>query len=356
MLAEDGDDNHDATVAFVKLRGIIASYLEAGIYDQSFLQTAGQSISAATALQIANESGQQIYKVTSNNAGSIVSQLQIDSQVKSDIANAAASGFEIIVPQRNLTVGAFTGAGYIITDPSTGSGQYLISGGRNGGSSGSGASAYPLPQIPATPIFGLMVGSSVRSASAGVLVKNGVLDSLVFSGAAVGTGGEAAGGGAVIGLGPLGVVLAALIACLAVASASEHAIEERYPPARRVFRHYTTAAVAPLIDVSGTVIAGRDGGDAGFGVYTEEPPNEAIGCPMSDTDVANVMYRYNIDPAKGDRDAYVQFAITRSGYWERVIDKYLNNKGATETIFRLLFVYYGPFAVAIEPAGACYGG
>jgi len=49
-----------------------------------------------------------------------------------DIRNALAAGKDVTVHQAPITQSGWTGSGYIITDPATGAGAYMISGGANG--------------------------------------------------------------------------------------------------------------------------------------------------------------------------------------------------------------------------------
>ena len=60
-------------------------------------------------------------------------QLQQSADVMDEIQNAIAAGKEVTVSQGTVTVGGWTGAGYIIVDPQTGAGAYMIEGGANGG-------------------------------------------------------------------------------------------------------------------------------------------------------------------------------------------------------------------------------
>jgi hypothetical protein len=52
--------------------------------------------------------------------------------VQAEIQEAVATGKHALVSQHNVTVGGWTGVGYIIIDPETGAGAYQISGGANG--------------------------------------------------------------------------------------------------------------------------------------------------------------------------------------------------------------------------------
>lgn len=96
-------------------------------------QHPGEAVSAVKALAIANAQGQKIYRITMANINAVLPQLAIDQDVKSEIQNAVAVGKEATVSQSNITVSGWTGVGYIIEDPATGSAAYKISGGANGG-------------------------------------------------------------------------------------------------------------------------------------------------------------------------------------------------------------------------------
>jgi PKD repeat protein len=53
--------------------------------------------------------------------------------VREEIINAVSTGKTVVIPQRDVTQGRWVGTGYIIQDPVTGAGAYLIEGGYNGG-------------------------------------------------------------------------------------------------------------------------------------------------------------------------------------------------------------------------------
>lgn len=54
--------------------------------------------------------------------------------MKADVQNLVAAGRIVTVPERDIVVGDWQGAGYIAIDPATGAGGYIISGGLAGGS------------------------------------------------------------------------------------------------------------------------------------------------------------------------------------------------------------------------------
>jgi len=70
--------------------------------------------------------------IYSSNLASVLPQLNLDDEVIYDIQTAVAYGKQVTVSQSNINFNGWTGAGYIIFDPVTGGGAYLISGGLNG--------------------------------------------------------------------------------------------------------------------------------------------------------------------------------------------------------------------------------
>lgn len=130
--AIDGDKN--ITVQFALNAGLTSSALEHVMPQQMFSNHASiaNSISAVKALQIANEQEIPIYTINKNNINNILQYLQVDSDVKADIQNAVNAGKEVTVSKSNINFNVWTGCGYIIIDPTTGDGAYMINGGLSG--------------------------------------------------------------------------------------------------------------------------------------------------------------------------------------------------------------------------------
>ncbi|MEW6418769.1 MAG: transglutaminase-like domain-containing protein [Nitrospirota bacterium] len=114
---------------FIKHRGLNSSYLEHKIIENLLEE---EAISAVKALQIAAQNGIPIYTITNSNIDSIMPILTISNDDKEDIRNAINAGKEVIVSRDNITLFDWTGVGYIVRDPNTGSGSYMISGSLNG--------------------------------------------------------------------------------------------------------------------------------------------------------------------------------------------------------------------------------
>jgi len=92
------------------------------------------TVSAVKALRIANENGIPIYSLDSIDAyNAVSSQLQLFSNVRSDVVNGLNAGKTVVVHQSPITFYDWHGFGYIITDPATSDASYMISSGSNGG-------------------------------------------------------------------------------------------------------------------------------------------------------------------------------------------------------------------------------
>ena len=92
-----------------------------------------QAVSRVKALQLANAQGQQIYKIDQTNIDEVLPKLNLSSTIKQDIQSSVNAGKYVITHTDNVSVPGWSGAGYAVIDPLTGSDAYMISGGENGG-------------------------------------------------------------------------------------------------------------------------------------------------------------------------------------------------------------------------------
>jgi transglutaminase-like putative cysteine protease len=120
-------------VAFFVQAGYQGSFMEGAAFDQFEDQPIRTSISAVQLIADALAVGIPVYHVTPANAATVLPRLSLSAAVESDIANAIAAGRTVLVPERNLDRGPWSGVGYIVQDEATGAGAYLISGGVSGG-------------------------------------------------------------------------------------------------------------------------------------------------------------------------------------------------------------------------------
>jgi hypothetical protein len=133
-LVVSRDNRRDIQRAYVWQSGLRQSALEHLIPERLFAdaQHPGEAVSAIKALAVASQQGQRLYTITSGNVATVLPQLTIAPDVKGEIHEAVTTGRLAMVSQHPVTVGSWTGVGYIILDPETGSGAYKISGGANG--------------------------------------------------------------------------------------------------------------------------------------------------------------------------------------------------------------------------------
>ncbi len=115
---------------FMTVSGTIGSAYEHTIIEE--LHQDGQAVSAVKILSIANQQGIPIYTIDSTNSATILPLLRISAETMSDIQNAIAAGKRVTIPGQSIQYYDWHGDGYIVTDPDTGAGAYVISGGLNG--------------------------------------------------------------------------------------------------------------------------------------------------------------------------------------------------------------------------------
>jgi len=134
VVVQARDGNKATYLNFMRSTGLTSSALEHSVPEQLFStpDNPAQGISAVKALQIANSQGIPIYTINRTNINTILPQLQVDEDTIIDIVNAVAAGKEVTVSKTNINFNNWTGCGYIIFDPDTGAGVYMISGGLNG--------------------------------------------------------------------------------------------------------------------------------------------------------------------------------------------------------------------------------
>ncbi|MFH1672764.1 MAG: hypothetical protein ABIF87_05000, partial [Pseudomonadota bacterium] len=133
VKALDGDNNK--AVQFMLNSGMNSSALEHEVPEKLFStpDDPAEGISAVKALKIANDQGIPIYTINQSNMATVLPQLQIDHLAKMDIENAVNAGKVVTVSKETIDFNGWTGCGYIILNPDTGAGAYMISGGLSGG-------------------------------------------------------------------------------------------------------------------------------------------------------------------------------------------------------------------------------
>lgn len=152
--ASDGDNHKRFNKAFQM--GLLSSALEHAIPEQMFSteENPAEAISAVKALQKANAAGKRIYHITPDNQASILPHIHHNQLAMDEIRDALNAGKEVITHTNAVSVPGWSGAGYILFDPETGSGAYKIGGGHNGGflkkvskALGPAAAGFPLTKL-----------------------------------------------------------------------------------------------------------------------------------------------------------------------------------------------------------------
>lgn len=115
--------------------GMLKSALEHLIPQQNFESEdeSGEAVSAVAAIARAQAEGQRMFRITQENLDEAMSEISISAESRQDIQRAVSQfGYEAFVHEAPITVPGWRGSGYILTNPDTGAGTYMIDGGKNG--------------------------------------------------------------------------------------------------------------------------------------------------------------------------------------------------------------------------------
>jgi len=75
----------------------------------------------------------KIWTIDRSNLSTALAEIHLDDDVEAEIRSSVIAGKTVTTHTDQITYNGWTGEGYIITDPETGTGAYKISGGSNGG-------------------------------------------------------------------------------------------------------------------------------------------------------------------------------------------------------------------------------
>ena len=116
---------------FQILTGMTSSALEHSMFGTII---GVEAISTIKALEIANAQGIPVHKIDAENVATKLALLQVGNEIEADIINAVNAGKVITISERKVQLNNWNGIGYIILDPTTGAGAYMISSRISGGS------------------------------------------------------------------------------------------------------------------------------------------------------------------------------------------------------------------------------
>ncbi len=239
--------------AYMQQSGTNSSFLEGAIFDQLFGKNIGDSISAVSAMKLANDQGIPIYRVDANNVSTVLPKLQVANEIKTEVTNAVNAGLVVQIPKNNITQLGWTGVGYIISNPVDGTGAYRISGGLNGGDSGTGVNTViPTPQVPVTGPMAFVISGIASSAGIGFEVNGSVITGIAIAPELIATGAY---------LAFMGVILLIWAALKSIAD------KFNPPPRWEPYRHYTNVYSIPLILGTNMLRVGELEGTYGYGLY-----------------------------------------------------------------------------------------
>jgi hypothetical protein len=131
----DKDNNRERWVAFNRATGARMSAMEHLVPEEMYSteDNPAHGISAVKALRLAAAEGQKIWTITQSNLSQAMAALNLSSSVEADIRNAVRAGKEVTAHEDTINFHGRPSAGYMVIDPETGAGGYLIAGGENGG-------------------------------------------------------------------------------------------------------------------------------------------------------------------------------------------------------------------------------
>jgi len=297
--------------AYMQQSGANSSFLEGAVLDQLFGKNIGDSISAVSAMKLANDQGIPIYGIDAGNVAATLPKLQVSQEIKDEVANAVNAGLTVQIPKTNISQLGWNGVGYIITNPTDGTAAYRISGGLNGGDSPSEqAFVQPTPKLPAIGISTFLVG---------IIASNMGLKLKIAGGCIVGITATAPVAIPV----PIGnpwALLCVILLGLIVAALKEtvSTMEKDKPENWVILRHYTTFAdydkimTPTAFDLTGSplyFLIGSGGGECPVTSIFGGPylTNDLFEEPITFAMKENISMMLGIkDPPPGNNPAYVE--------------------------------------------------
>ena len=128
------DGNASKHVPYMFLTGYDGSTMENRIFEDTYEQ---EAVSTIKILELASDAGIPVFRIITSIAADAPGLSQPASVVNA-INAALAQGHHVIVPRNGMTIGNWSGTGYIDLNPNTGAAGYIISGGISGAVSGNG--------------------------------------------------------------------------------------------------------------------------------------------------------------------------------------------------------------------------
>ena len=122
----DNHDKDDLGRAHKLAYSSFTSCSEHGSLEQT--QDVGEAISTVKGLYLAMLNGQKVFTVTSSNRGTVLPQLNYSSSFKDTLSLRLNAGYNITIPQSDVTLNEWTGKPWLVWKPDGSSYAYQITG------------------------------------------------------------------------------------------------------------------------------------------------------------------------------------------------------------------------------------
>ncbi|MFP1678351.1 transglutaminase domain-containing protein [Alloalcanivorax sp. C16-2] len=131
----DKNNDRGRWVALNRAQGARMSAMEHLVPEEMYTTEANSAngISAIKALKIASSEGQKIWTINKINMEYALPALNVSDAVEMDIRNSVYAGKEVTAHEAAVNLAGKPFFGYMVVDPETGAGAYLIESGENGG-------------------------------------------------------------------------------------------------------------------------------------------------------------------------------------------------------------------------------
>ena len=129
-----GDKNKEFLYRFYE--GLTGSKYEGIIWAEGSKDKTKETVCTVTVLNHALQNGIEIHQFDKENKEGLeetLAKLSLSDSERSRIKQDIEAGHLITIPDEDVTIGSWTGTGYISLDKATGAGAYMISGSLNGG-------------------------------------------------------------------------------------------------------------------------------------------------------------------------------------------------------------------------------
>ena len=128
VISLTGDE--DASREYMLSTGMMGSLYESTVWEEL---TGYESVSTISILAAAQEKGIELLLISSANMAEEMEKLNTTDTTKQAVTEAVNAGKIVTILAEDMTIGSWSGTGYMVIDPETGAGAYMISGGLNGG-------------------------------------------------------------------------------------------------------------------------------------------------------------------------------------------------------------------------------